>query len=56
MAFVKSLPVHRFIVPLGRDYFGGKIIGSSAKCPGDIRNLLGKAKIGDLQMTVSIKQ
>ena len=49
-------PVHGLVVTFRGNYFGGEIIGSSAKRPSDIRDLLGKTKIGNFQVTMTIKQ
>ena len=51
-----SLPVHGFVVALGRHDFRGQVIGSSTKGPCDVRNLLRETKIGDLQVSVPIQK
>lgn len=51
-----NLPVHGFVVAFRGDDFRGEIIRSSAKRPSDIRNLLGETKIGNFQVTMTIKQ
>lgn len=50
------LPVHGLVISFGSDNFRRQIIRSAAKSPGDIRNLLGKSKIRNLEMSVPIEQ
>lgn len=50
------IPIDRFVVALRCDHFWGKIVRSATKCPGDIRHLLREAKIGNLDMTMSVQE
>jgi hypothetical protein len=51
-----DLPVHRFIVPLGCHNFRGKVIRRATQRPCDVRHFFCKAKIGYLQVAMSIKE
>jgi hypothetical protein len=54
--FPRSLPVYRFVVPLGRDDLWSKIVWCTAERPCDVRHILCETEIGNLQVTMPIQQ
>jgi hypothetical protein len=52
----KNLPINTLIVALGANNLRSEVIGRTAKSPGNVRNLLGKSKISNLEMAVSVQE
>jgi hypothetical protein len=55
-SFRKDLPIDTLVVALGANNLRSEVIGRTAKSPGDVRNLLGKSKIGNLEMPMSVQE
>ena len=51
-----NLPIDTFVVALGADNLRSEIIGRATQSPGNVRNLLGKPKIGNLEMPMSVQE
>ena len=51
-----DVPVDRFVVALGGNDLGRQVVRGAAKGPCDVRHLLGKAKVGDLEVAVAVEQ
>ena len=52
----QDLPVNTLVVTLGADNLGSEVVGCTTKSPGNIRNLLGKSKISNFEMPVSVQE
>lgn len=52
----KDIPVNRLVVAFGRDYLRSEIVGRTAQCPCNIRDLFGETKICNLEMSMTIQQ
>jgi hypothetical protein len=50
-----DVPVDRLVVALGGDDLRREVVRGTAEGPCDVRHLLGKAKIGDLEVTVAVE-
>lgn len=52
----ENIPIDGFVVSLRGDYFRSEIVGGSAQGPGNIGDILGKAEICNLQVTMTVQQ
>jgi hypothetical protein len=51
-----NLPIDTLVVAFGANNLGSEVIGSTTKSPGNVRNLLGKSKISNLEMPMSVQE
>ena len=51
-----DIPIYRFVIAFGRDYLGRQVVGGTAQRPGNIWHLFREAKVGNLQVTMTVKQ
>jgi len=54
--FKQNLPIDALVVALGANNLGSEVIGRTTKSPGNVRNLFGKPKIGNLEMSMSVQE
>lgn len=54
--YKKNLPIDTLVVALGADNLGSEVIRRTTKSPGNVRNFLGKTKISNLEMAMSVQE
>ena len=52
----ENSPIDALVVALGTNNLRSEVIGRTAKSPGNVRNLLGKSKISNLEMSMSVQK
>jgi hypothetical protein len=52
----KNLPIDTLVVTLGANNLRREVIGRTTQSPSDVRDLLGKSKIGNLEMPMSVQE
>lgn len=51
-----NVPIDRLVVALGGNDLWGKIVGRTTESPRDIDDLLGEAKVGDLEVAMAVEK